>query len=82
MDKSVFEPEYAIMLQLLKEERKKAGIRQIQVAKRLKTTQSKVSRMESGEYRLDILDLEKYCNAIGTDFKSFFRKFEKARKKK
>ncbi len=38
-----------------------AGLRKIDVAKKLKRTQSYVSRVEVGEQRLDILELQKFA---------------------
>jgi transcriptional regulator with XRE-family HTH domain len=52
--------EYADFVGKLKQARLEAGLRQIDVAKKLKRTQSYVSRVEVGEQRLDILELQKF----------------------
>ena len=53
--------EYADFVGKLREARLEAGLRQIDVAKKLKRTQSYVSRVEVGEQRLDILELKKFA---------------------
>lgn len=53
--------EYADFVGKLRQARLDAGLRQIDVAKKLKRTQSYVSRVEVGEQRLDILELQKFA---------------------
>ena len=45
----------------LRKARLEAGLRQIDVSKKLKRTQSYVSRVEVGEQRLDILELKRFA---------------------
>jgi transcriptional regulator with XRE-family HTH domain len=47
--------------------RKDAGITQWDVARRMKTDQSQISKFERRERRLDIVDYVRYCRAIGLD---------------
>ena len=53
--------EYADFVGKLRKARLEAGLRQIDVAKKLKRTQSYVSRVEVGEQRLYILELKKFA---------------------
>lgn len=53
--------EYGDFVGKLRKTRLEAGLRQIDVAKKLKRTQSYVSRVEVGEQRLDILELKKFA---------------------
>jgi transcriptional regulator with XRE-family HTH domain len=53
--------EYADFIGKLRLARHEACLRQIDVAKKLKRTQSYVSRVEQGEQRLDILELQKFA---------------------
>lgn len=53
--------EYANFVGKLRQARLDAGLRQVDVAKKLKRTQSYVSRVEVGEQRLDILELQKFA---------------------
>jgi transcriptional regulator with XRE-family HTH domain len=57
--------------------RNHGNLRQVDLAKRLKQPQSYVSTYESGERRLDLLELREVCRAIGIDLKDFVREFEK-----
>ena len=58
---------------LLREVRAKAGLRQADLAERLGQPQSFVSKYESGERRLDILELREVCKALGLPFEEFIR---------
>jgi len=53
------------LIELVIAERKRAGIRQVQLAEKLKTTQTLISRLESGERRLDVVELIDLAEAIG-----------------
>jgi transcriptional regulator with XRE-family HTH domain len=65
------------LLVLLRGIRVDAGLTQSELASRLARDQTFVSKYESGERRLDILELREVCQAIGTDFVTFIRKLEK-----
>ncbi len=56
------------------------GFRQVDLAKRLKVPQSFVSKYESGERRLDLLELEQVCTALDTSLATFISRFEAIRK--
>lgn len=66
------------LLALLREVRTEAGLRQSDLAMKLDKPQSYVSKYESGERRLDLLELEGVCRAIGVQLKVFVERFEKA----
>lgn len=57
----------------LQKARLEAGLRQIDVAKKLKRTQSYVSRVEVGEQRLDILELQKFAKLYDKDINYFVK---------
>ncbi|MDA2935313.1 helix-turn-helix domain-containing protein [Acidobacteria bacterium AH-259-D05] len=54
---SAFRAEYQEFLRRLKAAREEAGLTQVDVARRLKKPQSFVSKSESGERRLDPVEL-------------------------
>ena len=54
--KSSFSAEYKLFCRLLREAREKAALTQEDVAKRLSRPQSYVSKYESGERRLDVIE--------------------------
>lgn len=66
------------LLALLRAARLEAGMRQVDLADRLQRPQSYVSKYESGERRLDLLELRQICNALGISLEAFVRKLESA----
>ena len=67
MSKTIWTKEYAKFIKKLKQARLKAGLRQIEVAKKLKRPQSYISRVESGGYRLDIVEVKRFTKIYGID---------------
>jgi ribosome-binding protein aMBF1 (putative translation factor) len=65
------------LLVLLRGVRVEAGLTQSELASRLGTDQTFISKYESGERRLDILELREVCQVIGIDFVAFIRRLEK-----
>ena len=70
------DPNELILLALIKAARLEAGLRQVDLADRLRRPQSYVSKYESGERRLDVLELKQVCNALGISLGEFVRKLE------
>ncbi|OLR89538.1 helix-turn-helix domain-containing protein [Actinokineospora bangkokensis] len=66
MDKSIYSAEYQQLCQLLRRLRLEAGLTQVQVAERLGEPQSFVSKYESGERRLDVVELRYVAEAVGS----------------
>ncbi|MGA9852265.1 MAG: helix-turn-helix transcriptional regulator [Gammaproteobacteria bacterium] len=62
--------------ELLRDLREAAGLRQVDLAARLKRPQSFVSKYESGEKTLDFLEVREVCRALGTSLADFVRRFE------
>ena len=77
MDKSITSREYRLFLEQLRASREQAGITQIELAERLKETQSFVSKCERGERRLDIIEVRAFCRAIGIPLASFVQDLER-----
>src|SRR4051812_16552934 len=65
------------LLVLLRGVRVEAGLTQGELASRLAKDQTFVSKYESGERRLDILELREVCQAAGIDFVTFIRKLDR-----
>jgi transcriptional regulator with XRE-family HTH domain len=65
--KSLHQPENRLLCELLASARRKAGISQEVLAKRLKRPQSFVAKYEGGERRLDVVEFLAIARAIGTD---------------
>lgn len=64
---------------ILRDLRVSKKLRQIDVADRLNEQQSYVSRYESGEARLDLVDLRGICDALGVRLIDLVRIVERTR---
>lgn len=64
------------MCQLLRQTRTKAELTQTQLAKKLEVQQSFVSKYESGERRLDVLELRRVCAALNLSLAEFVRRLD------
>jgi transcriptional regulator with XRE-family HTH domain len=78
MRKSMFSYRQQVLTSLLRRVRKELGLRQVDLARRLAEPQSFVSKYESGERRLDLLELEQVCQAMGLSLSEFIRRYEEA----
>ena len=67
MPSSIHTREYDRFRALLIDVRKKAGLSQAEVAKRLAKPQSFVSKFERGERRLDVIEFKSVAQALGFD---------------
>ena len=65
MEKSQHTRKYEHLLKALRKARKGAGLTQLDVAARLGTYASYVSKCESGERRLDVVELAELCHLYG-----------------
>jgi transcriptional regulator with XRE-family HTH domain len=61
---------------LLKKLRQNSGIRQVDLAEKLGVPQSFISKYESGERQLDIVELRQVCRAIGITLDNFAKMLE------
>ncbi|MGD0411047.1 MAG: helix-turn-helix transcriptional regulator [Verrucomicrobiota bacterium] len=77
MDKSLRSPESEKLAALLRSVRSESGLTQAEVAKRLKMPQSFVSKYESGERRVDLVELRHICKALGISLADFVHRFER-----
>ncbi|MGA3070534.1 MAG: helix-turn-helix transcriptional regulator [Terracidiphilus sp.] len=60
---------------LLRQVRVEARLTQGQIAESIGQTQSYVSKYENGEQRLDLIELEAVCNAVGLPLPEFVRRY-------
>jgi len=80
MDKNLYSHDRRQLQRLLRELRKEAGLRQVDLATRLGVPQSFVSKYESGERRLEVTDVIAICSALGLSFVDFARRVEESLK--
>lgn len=64
------------MRELMRELREAAGLRQVDLAERLKRPQSYVSKYESGEKTLDFLEVREICQVLGVSMAEFVRRLD------
>ena len=60
---------------LLRQVRLDAKITQSQIAEKIGQTQSYVSKYEAGEQRLDLIELEAVCKAVGISLTDFVERY-------
>lgn len=78
VDKAIYTVEQRRLSEMLRIARERAGLRQADVATALQMPQSFVSKYESGERRLDLIELKQVCDALGISLTRFVAAFEAA----
>ena len=65
MQKSRYTKRYQALLRALREARKAAGLTQLQVARKFGSHPSFVCKCETGERRVDAVELSEFCRLYG-----------------
>jgi transcriptional regulator with XRE-family HTH domain len=78
LKKSIYSTHSGILVDLLRTVRQEHKFTQVELAKRLAVPQSRVSKVESGERRMDLVELRAWCEALGIGLPRFVQRFEKA----
>lgn len=73
MTKTIHSRKYKDLIERLKTARLEAGLTQVQVAKKLKKTQSYISKVEAGEQRVDVLELKMFADLYKEDINYFIK---------
>jgi len=76
MEKSLQTRKHRQLAELLRTIRIESGLTQVDIAERLGETQSAVSKVESGQRRLDLVQLQTYCKAIGVSLRDLVTRWE------
>ena len=71
MKESAYRQRYRAFLKKMKEARLQAGLTQVAVAKEIGKPQSFVSKIESGERRVDVVELKELAVLYGKPFSDF-----------
>lgn len=74
MSRTIYSKEHKHIVKQLKKARKEAGFDQGEVAELLGKTQSHVSKIESGQRRLDVVQLKEFAKIYKKDLNFFLRK--------
>jgi transcriptional regulator with XRE-family HTH domain len=80
MKKTVYIAQRGRLVNLLREMRIEAGLTQAGLAALIRKDQAYVSRYESGQRRLDVLEVREICQAVGINLEVFVKRLEKALK--
>lgn len=73
MKKSIHTKEYAVFVERLRKAREEAGLTQVQVAKKLKRPQSHISNVESGQQRVDVVEIQTFAKMYNKDIGYFIK---------
>lgn len=76
MRKTIYSHEQLMLQALLRQTREESGLRQAELASRLGKPQSFVSKYESGERRLDLVELRTICACLGLQLTVLVDRFE------
>lgn len=76
MDKSIHNADYRKVIILLRTKREDKGVTQSQLADLLDVSQADVSKIETYERRLDIIELRTICNVLEIPFIDFITEIE------
>lgn len=74
--KSIYNKAYQHLLELLRSKRIERGLTQEKLASLISVRQGIVSKIETHERRLDIIELRTICEAIGISFTDFVRELD------
>lgn len=80
--KTIHREEYKVLIVCLKQFRKSANLTQLELAERIGTDQTYISKYERCERRLDIIELIAICQGLNIRFSKFFRVYEEQLKNK
>jgi transcriptional regulator with XRE-family HTH domain len=80
MKKRIYLAQRGRLVSLLREMRSEAGLTQADLAARIEKDQAYVSRYESGQRRLDVLEVREICQVVGVTLEEFVKRLEKALK--
>ena len=74
--KSLANKKQKVFLELLYQVRTTSGLRQIDLANKLNVNQSFISKIESGERRIDIIELIEICECLEVNILDFVKKLD------
>ncbi len=73
MKKSIHTKEYAVFVERLRTARLESGLTQTQVSKKLRRPQSHVSNIETGQQRVDVVELKRFAKLYDKDINYFLK---------
>lgn len=73
MKKSIYSNDYKFLIKQLKKARIEAGFNQKEVANKLNRTQSYISKIESGQLRVDVIQLKELAELYKKSLDCFLK---------
>ena len=73
MKKTIYDDDYKVFIRQLKKARENAELTQVQVAKMLGSTQAYISKVESGQLRVDVTQLKKFASIYKKNINFFLK---------
>ena len=73
MNKTIYSKEHKYIVKQLKKARQDAGLSQEKAAKTLNTTQSYISKIESGQRKIDVVQLKKFAKLYKKSLNFFIK---------
>jgi transcriptional regulator with XRE-family HTH domain len=73
MNKSIYSKESKLLIERLKQARKELGIDQKKAADLIGTSQSYISKVETGQLRIDVFQLKKFSNIYKKNIDFFLK---------
>lgn len=73
MNKVIYSKEHKYLVEQLKKARQEAGLEQKEVAKLLSKTQSYISKIESGQRRIDVVQLKEIARVYKKSISYFMK---------
>lgn len=73
MSKTIYSKDHKYTVDQLKKARQEAGLGQVEVAKILGKTQFHISKIESGQRRIDVVQLKEFARIYKKDLNFFIR---------
>ncbi|HAX98494.1 MAG TPA: hypothetical protein DCY12_06325 [Candidatus Atribacteria bacterium] len=73
MPKAIYSKDHKYIVEQLKKARQEAGLEQEQIAKKLGKTQSYISKIESGQRRIDVIALKEFAKIYKKDTNFFLK---------
>lgn len=80
MSRTLGSPRHEVLRAFLVERRKKAGLTQVEVARKLGRHQSFVATVESGQRRIDVVELLDFADAIRFDPRDLIKRMSRVRR--
>lgn len=79
MSRTLRSPKHEVLRRFVVNKRKKASLRQVDVARRLGRYQSYITNIETGQRRIDVVELLELAAAIGFDPRDAITALQKKR---